>query len=89
MESSRAHMCGSLSAKCMRKMAKSLKFRTPAELFVPDGVKAAAVTESSTPFDQRVFDVLNLKVASEPFVEDAVDVLVLETAAVTAHRNPV
>ena len=47
------------------------------------------MTESSTPFDQRVFDVLNLKVASEPFVEDAVDVLVLETAAVTAHRNPV
>ena len=47
------------------------------------------MTESSTPFDQRVFDVLNLKVASEPFVEDAVDVLVLETADVTAHRNSV
>ena len=45
------------------------------------------MTESSTPFDQRVFDVLNLKVASEPFVEDAVDVL--ETADVTAHRNSV
>jgi hypothetical protein len=56
-------------------------------LTVPDGVKAAAEIESSTPFDQRVFDVLNSKVASEPSVEDAVDLLVLKTAAVTAHRN--
>ena len=58
-------------------------------LYLPDGVKAAAEIESSTPFDQRVFDVLNSKVASEPSVEDAVDLLVLKTAAVTAHRNSV
>ena len=57
------------------------------ELFVPDGVKAAAEIESSTPFDQRVFDVLNLKAASEPSVEVPVDVG--ESAAVTAHRNSV